>query len=73
MVALSQIVVWPCLQYCAQLWSLTLYLRKDIADLGKVQKRATKKIKGLERLSSEERLRSLGLLRLGTKYNYRRT
>ena len=47
------------LQYCIQVWSLQY--RRDSELLEWVQKRTTKMLRGLEHLSSEERLRELGL------------
>ena len=47
------------LQYCIQAWGL-LY-KKDAEFLERVQRKATKMIRGLKHLSYEERLRELGL------------
>ena len=62
MVRLYKALVRPKLEYCVQAWCP--YLKKDVATLERVQKRATRMILGLGKLDYNERLKQCGLISL---------
>ena len=59
---LYSVLVRPHLEYCIQMWSPQY--RRDMDLLERIQRKATKRIHGMEHLSYEDKLRELGMFSL---------
>ena len=59
MLTLYRTLVRPHLEYSVQFWSP--HYQKDVEALGRVQKRFTRMLPGMEGISYDERLEKLGL------------
>ena len=63
---LYKALVRPHFEYCEQFW--VSYLRKGALAFERFLRRFTRMIPGMERLSLEERFRTLGLYSLGFRW-----
>ena len=61
-------IIRPIVEYATPVWSP--HLKKDIAEVERVQRKVTKCISGLNHLPYEERLKSLDLPKLDTRRSY---
>ena len=60
-----KVYVRPILEYCQEIWSP--HYEKDIIEIEKVQRRATKMVSGMYDLDYEERLKRLNLFKLSER------